>query len=1644
MSALAAAGFVLLAPFAAPAEAAPLGSASLQIAGTRLTVSPASQTVPFDVPTIVETHLEGYDAANGVLPQDLRVRGDLTGPEVDGVLVLETVPDEPFQIPRLRLEGDYLLDNIRLVQGEALLAYAEPRSAAVLVTQVVVTSVRSRPLTLDEIRHFGLVIDDDSFTALNLTFGFGVDGSSVIEYNMPLIYRHYGPEGRWESPLASVPLPQFGEGTAPPSARFIPPQLIPFEIELEYEELPEIPHGGCPPENGECRTLFPPGPPLVGVILFPTDISLLHQFFSVVLMVQNGAPEADPLVLRDVVARIGLPQGLRQSATEPPTPLGVPVPVRVPGPDGELGTGDDLNFIVAQASGDAVFLVEGLKEGTHVVEFDVAGILEGLPGGRIQRVTGRARGAVIVRDPTLSVTITHPHTVRAQQEYSLFLTVSNNGNTPVNLLSLKLPVSGLSGVDLAAGEVNEKTIPELLPGDSEVVEFELLSRLTGKVVASSVKSGSAISPNFEWAVAVGEDIPLSPNTLSLPASTHLLPAELVRAGLGLIGLGHSAATAPRSQLSVGSIRVGREVVNERIYRLAQAGRHVKLGEELFEAAAILASEFSGARDVDWEWDRLRRETLKGGQMAAAFGAVLAAEETDRATAFDRFARATHFLHPQAAMAEGSGVVLEVMSRTSGKRIFGTAADPDDPQRSRELPFAELYGLGGAELATMTVPEAGGYRVLVRNPAGGSADLHLLVPDEAGSLRVVRWPNVSLTPDTVAFVDFDAADTSFFLQIDVFGDGILGQPIPGTVTSLTPRPFEALAAVQNAAADPSGHVIDVLMSSDVDLQSLLPRDPNRFTIPGKVSNGGLIEMELDAGGGLLGQPAVGNPLAGLQNTRVLRVVFDNPLSPLIAHTLTIRDLIGVEGEELVQQTIAVQTTVTQPGIQVEGQVIGPDGGPVPFAEVAVFEYDSIGRPPSDLCIEHRTATVVADAAGRFHFDYVRQTECGDVFRIAARDLIEPKWGEARGRVRFVGSTQTVDVIMIGRGTVRGRVTYEDATVPPGVRVVAHNPVFDEGRLASVDANGNYLANDVMVGTVTLAAHDPEGRIVYQTIEIPQAGSVVERALVILRLDSSPPPTGEVRGTVYELDGTTPAYNAYVALYVDGQLIASERSGVDGTFDFGVVPAGVAELEAFDAVSGRSGAQHFFEIDADQVTTVDLYLRADRGTVQGHVYRQQIDGTVSPLAGAVVWAEGAPFNTTTDGAGFYVLEDVFAGNWSIQAADLDTGQTVSAAVTVTSTGGVVDRDLYFFAELPAGGITGEVLDYVGQPVAGARVHLAGDYYSVRWNYEVYTNELGRFAIPGVGPGIYGVHAIASAVDGGVGFATVRFPGDTPFVTVRFRKGTIKVKTVKLDSNDELSPVVSTLVYRTTKVVPEWDLVVLDKDFTTRLTDGQDFVVIPDVLVGPYEIYVYTQFHTAKNVTSALEVHGQENEHTFTFEDNGTIRGVVYDVDGTTPVPDVAVSLEGELIEAGGYVVDTDAEGRFTFDLVPPGSYTVKVHWESGVVFRQQQISVYMGRFGEEIDVEITLPGQGSVIGLVQDATGDWIEGAVVTLSERGYPFRVMVSNADEDGNFQFDNVFASEISLRAQAPATGRHRRQVDGGDRLRRSRGVHGDHPRGGR
>ncbi|MEO1369102.1 MAG: carboxypeptidase-like regulatory domain-containing protein, partial [Acidobacteriota bacterium] len=444
-------------------------------------------------------------------------------------------------------------------------------------------------------------------------------------------------------------------------------------------------------------------------------------------------------------------------------------------------------------------------------------------------------------------------------------------------------------------------------------------------------------------------------------------------------------------------------------------------------------------------------------------------------------------------------------------------DPAGPVR--DLPFADTFTLADGDLAFVTHPEEGGYRALIRRDFAGSFGLRIGLPAPSGgvgAMRTLEWNGVTLGADDVAWVDLDAVDESVVLEVDEDGDGLADRSEVPTLGVVDARPLEVISAIQNAELDPTGHVVDVVFSGEVDLDSL--GESERFEIPGKVSNGGLTVSERalrHGGGGGLSE-------AGLNSPRIVRVVFDNPLSAILPEPLlSVRGVRDELGREISPQNVSVQLRATDQAIQVHGQVIDPYGQPLPFADVYLEQWDRSGAGDDVECVKHRTSAVRADAEGFFRFDYVRKTSCSDRYSLVAESPHGPHRGEIGARVRFVGADEEVNIVMVGRGVISGRVTYDDGTVPTGLQVFAHNPVFDSGRRAWVGEDGSFRMAEVAVGTVTLWAQDDQGNRVFQTLEVPVAGAQVERDLLMLkRPDQS---VSRLSGVVTDFDSGAPEWN-----------------------------------------------------------------------------------------------------------------------------------------------------------------------------------------------------------------------------------------------------------------------------------------------------------------------------------------------------------------------------------------------------------------------------------------------------------------------------------------------------------------------------------------
>ena len=465
-------------------------------------------------------------------------------------------PGAPLLLPPLNLVGDYSLDGIRLADGttnETLLE-GTPSSVPVHVfDEVLISRVTSRPLTLEEIQGKGIVIDEQNFRAIEFEVGFVLDGKT-IPVRFPVVTpaatsnTEIIPAAELEERLRQVEEinDQLSQGVV------IPPELETSQFNMQVKGL-----NFQFVDPGEGEDLGLSVPPIPALMVIPGNIGFLNQFFSVMIFTENGAPAGSALSATNIAAELVLPTGPDRVAGTFPQPGDDPLrfarvgeaaviqpvqPVRQLGPDGKLGTPDDVPRLQPGETGQGEFLVEGLQEGLHVMDLKLTADLEGLAAG-VVKIEGRAAGSVLVRNPKFSFAFAHPRTVRAGEPYDAFVTILNTSQVPANLVSVTLNSLSISGGVLESDETVE--LGTISPGQTAMAKFRIRSQRTGAITFSNITtSDDSLVGRFRLHAGVDErGVALSPDTLVLPNFVDELPADLLDAANRVLGQALSVAKA---------------------------------------------------------------------------------------------------------------------------------------------------------------------------------------------------------------------------------------------------------------------------------------------------------------------------------------------------------------------------------------------------------------------------------------------------------------------------------------------------------------------------------------------------------------------------------------------------------------------------------------------------------------------------------------------------------------------------------------------------------------------------------------------------------------------------------------------------------------------------------------------------------------------------------------------------------------------------------------------------------------------------------------------------------------------------------------------------------------------------------------------
>lgn len=1397
-------GALLLA--ASPSSAVPLTTLKYHIVGVELRVSPVAVSVPKGIAGSVLVELVGGGAANSAaaaLGQGAYVEAVLHGPSFDARRVVGPV-NGALVLPPLNLVGDYQLDNIRLVDAVTGAVRLEGTPASVPVRvfdEVLVSRVTSRPLTYDEVREKGIVIDEQNFRAVEFEVGFVLDGKT-IPVKFPVVAPSFQqsteiiPKAELEAALAEASvINQQIAGTVE-----LPPELqtaqINFDIvPVNFQRVEEV--------DIELNLKVPPIPALV---VIPGNIGFLNQFFSVQIFTENAAPGGSGLSVHNVKAELVLPPGpdlilstnyfqpnddpLRFARVGTNGILQTIVSIVRPGVDGQPGTPDDIGRLYPGEQGQGEFLVEGLQEGLHVMDLNLTADLDGLAAGTV-KITGKAAGSVLVRNPKFSLAFTHPRTVRSGEPYDASVTILNTGTTDANQVSVTLNGASLSGGVLESEET--VSLGNIAPGQTATATWRVRAQRTGAISFSNLTTGdNSVQGRFRLRMGIDErGVALSPDTLAMPDFATNLPPTVLAAANRVLGQALSVATA--GQLPVGVSGVPKWIITKRVLELAEAGQRLAYGDTANRVLLDLMLDWQGARNFQPGFDEILRVTNAGREWREA---VMG--ELERGDSFDAVTRLVNRVPDVAGRGEAWKLAASSVTEMELSLLGG---DKSATFERSEISRAAAYSgaRGGWVFATSDTNCVFQWKAATNLT---SVELCAVLSDTNGIARQLRWSLANIIAGACYRLPF--SDSTGTLLVDTNADGTADGSLAATILEVNELPPEVLSVRQDMTVNSGrprftcdnpeprnyGTVVAVLFSKPMRAEEVSAA--SAYRLDNGVSAG---SVQIQPGG------------------RVALANLRQGISAIIPRHLTVSGITDPRGNPIRLTTLPVVSDYYD-GATIRGRVVRADGTPAVAVPVTLTMYESDNSSAFEPCrpVTIRVSQTFTEEYGRFTFDFVlagvpysvsatdtagltpeaigaileasvddqvqrarlealansaayRDTLLGAFATAVLPEAIAKAEGLDRAVLRDliplgsarIGTEMPIALRFRGKGTVTGQVLAADGTTPiPGAAV---NLYPDPGsrqqpRGVFADSNGRFAFQGVPLGVFTIDARDSTG--LYRIIagELLEINATKDFPIV---LAGTQVVYTEMRGRVYEADGITPHGRGKVFIGkfeggAFGGVAGITTADAEGWWSVPSVPSGTYDVVAVSFDGKRKAERRDVDAVGGDSHFVTLLLQST-AVVSGKVE------FANGQAAANALVAGGTALVRTDTNGLFTLLGVPTGLRTLSAAvERNTNAGVffprigSASLNVVpgAANSVVIR-------LPAAGrIVGHVYDATGtNPVPNVRVVIPGEG-GFQW---VNADARGYYAFENMGPGGYRLSSPGPAV----------FNTDTSGLIAKIKEGT-----------------------------------------------------------------------------------------------------------------------------------------------------------------------------------------------------------------------------------------------------------------------------------
>src|ERR1700680_772513 len=210
-----------------------IGQLDLTVGGLSATVTPPQPVIPKNVSSGVQmvVTLNGQTLSPSAVAQYLggsfQIQAEYSGPglsqTVDVPQSTPAVNSLVLDLPAVNEAGNYTLSNLRFMVNGNDVFEPSPNTVSVnVIDQLLVTSVQTQALTLDQIQAMGVVLNSSDYTGFQFTVGLQLS-SQVVNISFPVVFDSQG-----------VPVPQTLSPPSNPSpvGVGVPITVVPVLLQL--------------------------------------------------------------------------------------------------------------------------------------------------------------------------------------------------------------------------------------------------------------------------------------------------------------------------------------------------------------------------------------------------------------------------------------------------------------------------------------------------------------------------------------------------------------------------------------------------------------------------------------------------------------------------------------------------------------------------------------------------------------------------------------------------------------------------------------------------------------------------------------------------------------------------------------------------------------------------------------------------------------------------------------------------------------------------------------------------------------------------------------------------------------------------------------------------------------------------------------------------------------------------------------------------------------------------------------------------------------------------------------------------------------------------------------------------------------------